>query len=139
MADTPSRKGTGQSRQTYTADGSTITFALLETVRGKAATLVNGVAALAADKDPVAGEIYTVEADGAVGIITLGEVGLPSGTGVVAGDWDGVTKMVGAVDGSGNKGYVRPADTTDADELANFRSIEVEDNDDATDVRMTLR
>ena len=139
MADSPSRKGTGRSRQTYTADGATVTFALVDTVVGLACKIVNSVVSLSADAERVDGEIYTVEPDGAVGVITAGELGLPSGTGVVAGDWDGVNKMVGAVNGSGDEGYVRPAAEADDTEMQLARDITVEDRSDATDVRVTLR
>lgn len=62
---------------------------------------------LTTDACVVKGKIIKVEPDGFCNIAYEGHESLPYGTGIVAGNWG--KKFVGALDGGGNGGYIRPA------------------------------
>jgi len=105
------RKGIKPEIETYTIDGSTITYdstkagGAAATMIGKAVTLsTHGTVALAADADPILGELVQVEWDGACSVKTRGYLSLPGGNGATLTPG---TKIVGALNASSEKGYIR--------------------------------
>lgn len=110
----------GYRAETFKIDDSTIKYSATETngsaAVGKAVTLsAAGTVALAGDGDPVIGKLIKVESDDKAVVQTEGYCTLPGG--------DGATltlglAIVGDLDGSGNKGYIRISDGSTAAEIA---------------------
>lgn len=114
MADpraTVIRKGARPEIETFIIDDSTITYdgtkagGAAATMIGKAVTLsTHGTVALAADAEAVLGELVQVEYDGACAVKTGGYLTLPGGASATLTPG---TKIVGALNGSSEKGYIR--------------------------------
>lgn len=107
------RKGIRPCIETFAIDGSTITYDATKaggaaaTMIGKAVTLsTHGTVALAADAEPILGELIQVESDGFCAVRTGGYCTLPGGASATLTPG---TKIVGALGASSAKGYVRTA------------------------------
>jgi hypothetical protein len=112
MAD-PRKKvkfdGIGAEYASYLIDNSTITYDATKdygsAVAGRAVALsCNGTVALVADDGRVHGKLISVEADGIATVQFRGYMALPGGVGasLTLGK-----RIVGAVDGSANKGFIK--------------------------------
>jgi hypothetical protein len=126
---------------TYWADGVTIVFDQTSplgapaSMIGKAVTYsANDTIALAADGDHVIGKLEQVFADGACVVVDEGFVTLPGGNGATLTRGK---KIVGALNASAAKGYIREVATATAAELGKQNGIIV-NNADATAVVVKL-
>lgn len=124
MADprkTTSYEGIGFRAETFSIDNSTITYDATK-VGGAATTMIGkavtesaaGVVALAADGEFVKGKLILVEPDGKCTVQTRGycQFGGGNGASLTRGK-----KVVGALNGSSEKGYIREVATGTAAEL----------------------
>lgn len=144
MADarrTTSYEGIGFRAETFSIDNSTITYSATA-VGGAAATMIGkavtesaaGVVALAADGEFIKGKLLLVEADGKCTVQTKGYATFPGGNGA---SLTRGKKIVGAVNASSEKGYVREVATGTAAELG--RQIgQIVDASDTTNVWVDL-
>jgi hypothetical protein len=123
----------------FKIDDSTITYSASyaggSAAVGKAVKLsADDTIALATDGSAVIGKLISVESDGIATVQIAGGMTLP------AGDGASLTlgkKIVGAVDGSSNPGYIREVNTSTAAELGVARGFII-DNDDTTAVEVYL-
>lgn len=104
---------------TFDIDASTITYSATaengSDAAGMAVTLSGGkTVALAGDGEAVIGKLLSVEADGKAIVQTGGYMVLPAGTGATLTVGN---KIVGDLDASSNKGYIRAVNTAVAAEL----------------------
>lgn len=113
---------------TFLIDNSTITYDATKangaatTMIGKAVTLTatDNTVALAADGDPILGKLISVEGDLKCSVRVHGYVTLPGGNGAT------LTRglaVVGALNASSEKGYVRIAASGTAAELVRARGL----------------
>lgn len=142
MADprnTVSFEGIGYEAESFLIDGSTITYDATK-VRGSAqvdlaVTLSgNGTVALAADGDAIVGKLVQVETDLVAVVQTGGFVTLPGGNGATLTRG---AQIVGALNPSSAKGYIRIAASGTAAELVKARG-QIIDSSDATAVVVRL-
>jgi len=127
--------------QTFKIDNSTITYDATKangaatTMIGMAVTLsADNTVALAADGEFVLGKLVSVEGDNKCSVKVHGHVTLPAGNGA------SVTRrkrIVGALDASSNKGYIREVATGTAAELGRARGFII-NNGDTTAVGIQL-
>ena len=126
---------------TYKIDNSTITYDATKangaaaTMIGKAVTLsAADTVALAADGDAVIGKLLLVEGDNKCSVRTKGFVSLPGGNGasLTLGK-----KIVGALNASSEKGYIREVATGTAAELGKARGF-IQNAGDTTAVGVML-
>lgn len=117
--DDVSLKGVNGPRGTFKIDASTITYEVGQpngtSHAGKAVTLSgDNVVALAGDGEQVEGGLISVSSDGFCSVENHGGVVLPGGAGASLTNGKAI---VGDLDGSGNKGYIREVATGTAAEL----------------------
>lgn len=125
--------------RTYKIDNSTITYDVTKaggsTQVGLAVTLsADDTVALAADGNGILGKLILVEGDGKCNVMTEGTMTLPGGNGAT------LTLMgtiVGALNASAGKGYIRSAASGTAAELVLARG-RIENNDTTDAVVVTL-
>lgn len=128
MADprnTVSLVGIGYEAETFLIDNSTITYSATATGGSASVGLAVTFSAadtvkLAADGNAVVGKLIKVEADNKAVVQTGGYVTLPGGNGA---SLTRGKKIVGAVDGSSNPGYIREVATGTAAELGVARGF----------------
>ena len=112
-------EGIGGVYATYPIDDSTITYSATaaggSAAVGKAVTVNSSeVIALAADGEGIEGKLISVEKDGMATVQVGGYMTLPGGVGATLTN---MKAIVGAVDGSANKGFIREVATATAAEL----------------------
>jgi len=115
----------GARRKTYKIDNSTITYdstkanGAATTMIGKAVTFsAADTVALAADGDAVIGKLILVESDNKADVQVSGVMTLPGGNGAALTLGK---KIVGALNASAEKGYIREVATATAAELGKAR------------------
>ena len=113
---------------TFKIDNSTIVYSATQNggsaAVGKAVTMsADDTVALANDGEAVIGKLIKVESDNIATVQIKGAVTLPGGT---SASLTRGKKIVGAVDGSGNKGYIREVATATAAELGVCRGFIVD-------------
>jgi len=131
--------GVGGVYRTYKIDNSTITYDASKAGGsaqvGLAVTFsADKTVALAADGEAVIGKLILVESDDKANVMTHGTMTLPGGNGATL--TLGAT-IVGALNASSAKGYIRSTASGTAAELVKGRGY-IEDNDTATAVVVTL-
>jgi hypothetical protein len=122
----------GRQCVTCVADNSTITYSA--TTNGGSAAVGKAVnfsadgktVQLVSDAEAVVGKLLSVESDLMCNVQIGGQMTLPGGTGVSSIALG--SKIVGAVDGSANKGYIRAVASGTAAELALARGFCVDDS-----------
>lgn len=133
------RRGIRPQIETFAIDGVTITYDSTKAggadakMIGKAVTLSgNGQVALAADAEVVLGELVQVEWDGFCAVKTGGYCTLPGGN---AATLTAGTKIVGALNASSEKGYVRTCAAATLAEVNTSRGLII-DSSTATAVEV---
>lgn len=131
--------GVGGQYRTYKIDDSTITYDATKTggsaAVGLAVTLsAANTVALAADGDAVIGKLILVESDNKANVMTHGTMTLPGGNGATLTLG---SKIVGALNASSAKGYIRSAASGTAAELVKARGY-IDDAGTTTAVEVTL-
>lgn len=144
MADprnTVSFEGIDAAYETFKIDNSTITYdstkanGAATTMIGKAVTFsTDDTVALAADGDHIVGKLILVESDNKCNVQTRGGMELPAGNGASLTLGKAV---VGALNASSEKGYIREVATGTAAELGKSRG-EIRNNDTTTAVVVKL-
>lgn len=131
--------GVGGQYRTYKIDNSTITYSA--TVAGGSSQVGLAVTfsaadtvALAADGDAIVGKLILVESDDKANVMTEGTMTLPGGNGATL--TLGAT-IVGALNASSAKGYIRSAASGTAAELVKARG-RIENAGTTTAVVVTL-
>ena len=126
---------------TYKIDNSTITYDATKangaatTMIDKAVTLsADDTVALAADGDAVLGKLISVDGDNKCSVRVSGFVTLPGGNGA---SLTRGKKIVGALNASSEKGYIREVATGTAAELGKARGI-IQSSGTATAVGVLL-
>ena len=134
-----SNDGVEGPNRTRKIDNSTITYD--KTKAGGSAAVgkalkfsADDTVALTTDGSEVVGELLLVEADGFCTVRERGPVKLPGGASAALTLGK---KIVGAVDGDGNGGYIREVATGTAAELGKARGY-IANNDDTTAVVVEL-
>lgn len=132
--NTVSFEDIGVRQQTFKTDNSTILydrtkqFGSDQAGKKLAVTMsADGTVALAADGDAIIGRLEKVEADNKATVAVDGCLGFKKGNGasVTRGK-----KIVGALDGSSNRGFVREVNTGTAAELGKARGAILDNSDD---------
>lgn len=126
---------------TYKIDNSTITYDATK-AGGAATTMINkavtfsgdDTVALAADGDAVVGKLILVESDNKCSVKVEGYMTLPGGNGA---SLTRGKKIVGALNASSEKGYIREVATGTASELGKARGF-IQNNADTTAVIVRL-